>query len=64
MIFSSAFLKVIKSVYFDKKTTHFDRVDKGIYWMLFWILAVIVILMLNPKYLMNDIEVLLRALMQ
>ena len=64
VILSAAFLKVIKSVYFDKKTTHFDRVDKGIYWMLFWILAVIVILMLNPKYLMNDIEVLLRALMQ
>lgn len=64
VILSAAFLRMVKVMYFDKKNTHFDRVDKGIYWVLFWILLVVIVLMVNPRYLMNDIEALLCSLTQ
>ena len=64
VVLGAAFLRIIKVIYFDRKNLHFDRVDKGIYLTLAINLFIIAVLMINPKYLMNDIEVALWTLIQ
>ena len=64
VVLGAAFLRIIKIIYFDRKNLHFDRVDKGIYLTLAINLFIIAVLMINPKYLMNDIEVALWTLIQ
>lgn len=54
-----AYLNVIKALYFDTRTNTFDRVDKGVYICLTVNLILVLISILNPKYLMNDVEAML-----
>ena len=62
VILAAAYLRVIKTFYFDVKRSNFDRADRGIYFMLLLILAVILVFVLSPKYLVNDVEMALRGL--
>lgn len=55
----NAYLKIIKSLYFDLRTNIFDRADKGVYICLFINLILVLISILNPKYLMHDVEAML-----
>jgi len=43
----SAYLKIIKSVYFESRTKNFDRVDKGIYISLFVNIMLVMITLFN-----------------
>lgn len=54
-----AYLKIIKALYFDPRTNIFDRADKGVYICLFINLILVLISILNPKYLMHDVEAML-----
>ena len=54
-----AYLNVIKALYFDARINTFDRVDKGVYICLTVNLILVLISILNPKYLMNDVEAML-----
>lgn len=54
-----AYMRVIKAFYFDARVNLFDRVDKGVYICLFINLILVLISILNPKYLMHDVEAML-----
>lgn len=62
LMLAYAYLKVIKALYFDERTNSFDRVDKGVYICLTVNLILVLISILNPKYLMNDVEVMLTTI--
>lgn len=54
-----AYLLVIKTIYFDPRKNTFDRADKGVYICLMINLILVLISILNPKYLMHDAETIL-----
>ncbi len=62
LMLAYAYLKVIKALYFDERINSFDRVDKGVYICLTVNLILILISILNPKYLMNDVEAMLTTI--
>ena len=62
VVLAAAYLRVIKTFYFDMKRSNFDRADTGIYFILLFILLIVLVLVLNPKYFMNDIELALRGI--
>ena len=62
LMLAYAYLKVIKALYFDERTNSFDRVDKGVYICLTVNLILVLISILNPKYLMNDVEAMLTTI--
>ena len=62
LMLAYAYLKVIKALYFDERIISFDRVDKGVYICLTVNLILVLISILNPKYLMNDVEAMLTTI--
>ena len=64
VVLAAAYLRVIKTFYFDTKRSNFDRVDNGIYFVLVLFLIVVLVLVLDPKYFMCDIEMALRGIAQ
>ena len=62
VVLAAAYLRVIKTFYFDTKRSNFDRVDNGIYFVLVLFLIVVLVLVLNPKYFMSDNRVLANAM--
>lgn len=63
VIMAAAYLRVIKTFYFDIKRFGFDRADIGIYFSLVFALLVLLVLVLNPKYFMNDISFAMQGLL-
>ena len=63
LLLAYAFLNVIKAVYFDSLTNVFDRADKGVYICLMINLILVLISILNPKYLMHDAEAILSTVL-
>lgn len=61
LILVYAYLKIITVVYFEPRDNNFDIVDKGVYICLFINIVLIVIAIVNPKYLMHDVEQMLVA---
>ena len=57
---ASAYLRVIKVMYFDEKQRSFDRVDRGIYMILLTDVVIIVALLVSPKELLGAIAAMLR----
>lgn len=62
LLIANAYLRVIQVVYFNERHEDFDRADYGIYVCLFINLMIILISLLNPRYLMNDVEKILFAI--
>lgn len=60
LMMASAYLRVLKTMYFDDKHKSFDRVDKGIYQILLVDIVLIAVLMINPKILLGLIELMLK----
>lgn len=60
LMMASAYLRVLKTMYFDDKHKSFDRVDKGIYQILLVDIVLIAVLMINPKILLSLIELMLK----
>ncbi|MBE6452853.1 MAG: hypothetical protein E7012_05135 [Alphaproteobacteria bacterium] len=56
IIIANAFLHIIRKIYFEPLAISFDRTDKAIYICLFINLLLVIITILNPSYLLNDIE--------
>lgn len=63
LLLAYAFLNVIKTVYFDLRSNTFDRADKGVYICLMINLILVLISILNPKYLMHDAETILSTVL-
>lgn len=59
MFLLTAYLDVIKTMFFDNRIRNFDRADKGIYICLFINILVVLITILNPGVLMDKIEKLI-----
>ena len=63
LILVYAYLKIITVIYFEPRNISFDRVDKGVYIYLAVNILLIAITVLNPKYLMHDVEMMLVAIL-
>lgn len=61
LILVYAYLKIITVVYFEPRNNGFDIVDKGVYICLLINILLILIAIINPKYLMHDVEQMLVA---
>ncbi len=61
LIFTAAFLKVIKALYFADRQTEFDRPDFGVYLSLWLISALLLLVMLRPQLLFHNAEIILAA---
>lgn len=61
LILVYAYLKIITVVYFEPRDNNFDIVDKGVYICLLINIVLIVVAIVNPKYLMHDVEQMLVA---
>ena len=61
LILACAYLRVITAVYFEPRNINFDRVDKEVYICIAINVILIVMTVLNPKYLMHDVEMMLNV---
>ena len=61
LILAYAYLKIITVVYFEPRDNTFDIVDKGVYWWMFINVVIMLLAVINPKYLMHDVELMLVA---
>lgn len=61
VLMANAYLQVIRTVYFQPLKHNFDRTDKAIYICLFINLALVLISILNPAYLLHDAELVLQG---
>lgn len=59
LLLMTAYLDVIKTVFFDSRVRNFDRADKGIYICLFINILIVLITILNPRFLMDNLDKLL-----
>lgn len=62
LLIAHAYLQVTDVMYFDNPVLKFDRTDKGIYICLFINIVIVLVAILNPRYLMNDIESMLSSI--
>lgn len=63
LILVYAYLKIITVIYFEPRNISFDRVDKGVYTYIAVNLLLIAVTVINPKYLMHDVEMMLAAIL-
>ena len=64
LLLAYAFLNVIKTIYFDARGGNtFDRADKGVYICLMVNLILVLISILNPRYLMLVAENILSTIL-
>jgi NADH-quinone oxidoreductase subunit N len=56
---AGACLQIIRTIYFEPLTNKYDRTDKAIYICLFINMAILVISLINPIWLMQDILIIL-----
>ncbi len=61
LILAYAYLKIITVVYFEPRNNAFDIVDRGVYWCMVINIIIMLIAIINPKYLMHDVELMLVA---
>lgn len=61
VVLAHGILKVIKTIYFDKRKMSFDRADKGVYFSLLINIIIILVTMMNPQYLINDIQEIIHS---
>jgi len=59
LLLANACLKIITALYFEPRNNSFDSVDKGVYICILINMLLIAIAILNPRYLMHDVEVML-----
>lgn len=63
-VLSYAYLQIIKSLYFEKSEESFDRSDTGIYVAVFINAMLMIIIMLKPHYLMQDVSLMIESIFQ
>ena len=56
ILMANAYLIVVKTVYFDSPIMNFDRIDKSIYICLTLNLILVVISLVQPRFLMSGFE--------
>ena len=61
VVISYAYLQIIKALYFEIGRENFDRADIGIYIALLINIVIMIIIALNPKYLLLDISNMLEG---
>ncbi|MBQ8481697.1 MAG: hypothetical protein IJ532_04115 [Alphaproteobacteria bacterium] len=62
IVLSYAYVQIIKNLYFEKSKENFDRADSGIYTAVFIIALLMIIIMLKPQYLMQDVYRMIESL--
>lgn len=61
LFMANAYLQIIRTIYFETPKNNFDRTDKAIYISLFINLVLVMMSILNPGWLLNDAEKILRS---
>ena len=56
LILSYAYLQIIKTMYFENSNIAFDRADRGIYLAIMLTMLLMILIMLQPHYLIQDLE--------
>lgn len=56
LLMAYAYLKVIKTLYFDSRSGMFDRVDKGIYICLILTIALMIAVAVNPRFCLTVLQ--------
>ena len=56
---AGACLQIIRTIYFEPLTNKYDRTDKAIYICLFINMAILLVSLINPAWLMQDILIIL-----
>ena len=59
-----AFLQIVRALYFEERKTIFDRADSGIYTAILLNAALMLIIMLQPQYLAEDVRLMLETVLQ
>lgn len=59
-----AYLQIIKALCFEERKTSFDRADRGIYTAILLNAALMLALILQPHYLLDDVKSLLETVFQ
>jgi len=62
IVLSYAYVQIIKNLYFEKSKENFDRADSGIYTAVFINALLMVVIMLKPQYLMQDVYRMIESL--
>ncbi len=61
LILSYAYLQIIKTMYFENSNIAFDRADRGIYLAIMLTVLLMILIMLQPHYLIQDLEWILEG---
>lgn len=61
IILSYGYLQIIKNLYFEKSKENFDRADRGIYIAVLLNALLMIVIMLKPQYLMQDIYLMIES---
>ncbi len=61
-ILGYAYLQIVRTMYFEDKRTSFDRADVGIYTAIFLNMALMIVIALQPRYLIFGFRTMLEAL--
>lgn len=64
IIISYSYLQIIKTMYFENSKDNFDRVDTGIYMALWLNTALMIFIMLQPRWLVQDLDLMLEDIFQ
>ena len=64
VVLSYGYLQIIKNMYFEKSKENFDRADSGIYAAIMLNALLMIVIMLKPQYLMQDIYLMIEGMFQ
>lgn len=62
VVLSYGYLQIIKNMYFEKSKENFDRADPGIYVAILLNALLMIVIMLKPQYLMQDIYLMVEGM--
>ena len=64
IVLSYGYLQIIKNLYFEKSKENYDRSDVGIYVTILLTALLMIIIMLQPHYLLQDISLMTEGIFQ
>ena len=62
IVLSYAYVQIIKNLYFEKSKENFDRADSGIYTAVLINALLMIVIMLKPQYLLQDVYKMIESL--
>ena len=62
IILSYGYLQIVKNIYFEKSKENFDRADSGIYVAVLLNALLMIVIMLKPQYLLQDVYLMIESM--